>query len=599
MQLPRLSAFSKTPLPFHQRLESWLFGLALGLLILGAGGGYLMVDAHVDTFYPGIYINETPVGGLTKLEAYNLLAGKTTPPGEFQVQLNVDSIAIASSSSQLGLHYDYENTLTVGLEYGKTGPWSRRLKQLFKLTATPVKLETPLLFDTIKTTDMITELKRRVDTLGVEAGATLPYSGSVASLKLNPGKQGRELQIETTLAELQHKATLNDVTTSATVASTGAALSPEQLEAAKQRAATLVGKQVVFTHPDITLRLNDQELVQFLAFPDGFKTTAIMDQIEQWQAKVTREPQDAVFEVDPATLEVKKFTPPRNGLQLDTTTTIIEVTQALLELETTEKTTKVEKNLSLEVKPPAKTLADTNTLGIKERIGFGDSEYDHSIPTRIHNVALTTSRVNNTIVKPGEEFSFNKTLGDVSAETGFQPAYVIKDGQTVLGDGGGVCQVSTTVFRAVLNAGLPITKRKAHSYRVSYYELNQKPGLDATVYSGDVDLRFINDTGQHLLIHAEADSKDLYMKVEVYGTSDGRTAEIVDHKTWDARPAPPPVYITDPSLPPGKVKQIDWATGGIKASFKHIVKDKNGNLISEKEYYSNYIPWSAKYLRGP
>src|SRR5690606_10285855 len=148
---------------------------------------------------------------------------------------------------------------------------------------------------------------------------------------------------------------------------------------------------------------------------------------------------------------------------------------------------------------------------------------------------------------------------DVSAETGFQPAYVIKNGQTVLGDGGGVCQVSTTVFRAVLDAGLKVTRRLPHSYRVSYYELNSKPGVDATVYSGNIDLRFINDTDHAILIHAEADSKNLYMKVELYGTSDGRTTEIVDHVTWDYRPAPAAVYIPDPTLPAGQTKQVDWA----------------------------------------
>jgi vancomycin resistance protein YoaR len=585
-------------LPFHRRLESWLIGLGLGLIILGIGGGWVFVESHADRFYPGIVINDTQVGGLTKLEAYNLLAGKTTPPGEFQVQVNVDSIVLASSSAELGLHYDYENTLNVGLEYGKTGPLIRRLKQLAKLPTTPVKLQTPLLFDQEKATQFLTQLQHKVDTPGVEAAAKLSVSGA-PTLKITPGQMGRAVELNSTLTQLQTQAGLADISLAASVASTGAQLSPDQIKAATDRATKLVGKQIVFTHPDITLSLRDQDLVTFLLFPDGINRPAVEAQVSEWQGKVTREPQDAAFEFDSDTLEVRRFTPPRNGLQLNTVDIVDQVAQALIELEVDEKTTKVEKNLPLAVKPPSKTLESTNQLGIKERIGFGDSEYDHSIPTRIHNVALTTTRITDTIIKPGEEFSFNKTLGDVSAATGYQPAYVIKNGQTVLGDGGGVCQVSTTLFRAVLNAGLPVTKRKAHSYRVSYYELNQKPGLDATVYSGDVDLRFINDTGAHVLIHAEADSRDLYMKVELYGTSDGRTTEIVDHKTWDPRPAPPAVYIPDPSLPTGKTKQVDWATSGIKASFKHIVRDKNGQVISEKEYYSNYIPWSAKYLIGP
>jgi vancomycin resistance protein YoaR len=149
-----------------------------------------------------------------------------------------------------------------------------------------------------------------------------------------------------------------------------------------------------------------------------------------------------------------------------------------------------------------------------------------------------------------------------------------------------------------LNAGLPVTKRKAHSYRVSYYELNAKPGIDATVYEGEVDLRFKNDTGHHILIHHEVDREHLTMQTEIYGTSDGRTTEIVDHKTWDYKAPLPTEYIPDPSLPKGRRKQIDWSVSGVKASFKNIVKDKNGNVIREEEYFSNYRPWSAKFLVG-
>jgi vancomycin resistance protein YoaR len=167
-----------------------------------------------------------------------------------------------------------------------------------------------------------------------------------------------------------------------------------------------------------------------------------------------------------------------------------------------------------------------------------------------------------------------------------------------LGDGGGVCQVGTTLFRSVLNAGLKITPRLPHSYRVSYYELDRKPGVDATVYAGDTDFRFINDTPEHILIHAESDSKNLYMSVNIYGTSDGRTTELKDHITWNARPAPAPQYFPDPTLPVGKLVQIDWAASGISSSFINVIKDKNGKVIREDKYVSNYRPWSAKYLQG-
>ena len=190
------------------------------------------------------------------------------------------------------------------------------------------------------------------------------------------------------------------------------------------------------------------------------------------------------------------------------------------------------------------------------RLAFGDSYYEHSIPTRIKMSPWLPVVWTDILVAPGKEFSFNKTLGDVSRATGFEPAYIIRNGLTELGDGGGVCQVSTTLFRAVLNAGLDVTLRLPHSYRVSYYELDRKPGIDATVYAGNVDFRFINDSPNYILIHGEADPKKLYMFYSIYGTSDGRHTEIVDHTTWGLCSPPPAQYIVDESLPPGAKNRL-------------------------------------------
>ena len=190
-------------------------------------------------------------------------------------------------------------------------------------------------------------------------------------------------------------------------------------------------------------------------------------------------------------------------------------------------------------------------------------------------------------------------MGEVSTETEYKAAYIIQNGQTVLAPGGGVCQVSSTLFRALLDSGLKVSKRLAHSYRVSYYEINNEPGFDATVYSGNIDLRFINDTEHFILLHFDTDSENLYMDAKIYGTSDGRTTEIIGYRKWGYQAAAAPVYLTDPSLAPGQIKQIDWSATGIKAEFTNVIKDKNGQVLREDSYYSNYQPWSAKYLVGP
>ncbi|MCR4312883.1 MAG: VanW family protein, partial [Candidatus Roizmanbacteria bacterium] len=115
--------------------------------------------------------------------------------------------------------------------------------------------------------------------------------------------------------------------------------------------------------------------------------------------------------------------------------------------------------LNSEVIKPEIKLSDINEYGIEEFIAEGKSDFSHSIPQRIHNIILAASKFNGVLIPKGKEFSFNDTIGDISSLTGYQPAYIIKEGKTVLGDGGGVCQVSTTLFRAALNAGLPIIER--------------------------------------------------------------------------------------------------------------------------------------------
>ncbi len=249
------------------------------------------------------------------------------------------------------------------------------------------------------------------------------------------------------------------------------------------------------------------------------------------------------------------------------------------------------------VAKPKVTTENIDKLGIKELIGRGASTYFASIPSRVYNIALAASRVNGTLVAPGETFSFNKAVGDVSSLTGYRQAYIIKDGKTVLGDGGGVCQVSTTLFRAILNAGLPVAERRAHSYRVKYYEQDSPPGLDATVYAPSTDLKFKNDTGNYILIVARADPKKYSLVFELYGTKDGRVSEVSKPVVTNVVAPPPDLYQDDPTLPAGAIKQVDFRAYGSTVTFNYLVK-RNGETIYQKTFVSNYRPWQAVYLKG-
>ena len=327
-----------------------------------------------------------------------------------------------------------------------------------------------------------------------------------------------------------------------------------------------------------------------------FDTDKFAALIKPLQEKAYKEPVDAQFVVEDS--RVTTFKNSEDGTQLDIASAQKFMEASLSKAIKSGQTQTFAYEIPRIVLKPDVTTEEANSFGIVEEIGTGTSLFYHSIPNRIHNVKHAASKVTGILVKPGEEFSFVKYLGDVSRSTGYACAYVIQNGRTVLGDGGGVCQVSTTLFRAILNAGLPITERHPHSYRVSYYEEDSPPGLDATVFYPSVDLKFINDTGNYILIQSVVDPEALRLTYTLYGKKDGRTVEISKPSVGGYISAPEPLYQDDPSLPKGTTKQIDFAAQGATASFKRVVKDRNGKVIIDEKFSSKYSPWRAVFLVG-
>jgi|SRR5581483_7011441 len=321
------------------------------------------------------------------------------------------------------------------------------------------------------------------------------------------------------------------------------------------------------------------------------KLDSLLSPINQ---KITIEPTDALFTFENG--KVTTFQPSNDGQTLDLAKVKNQIKQTTPTLFTA-KTKEVIINLPIKILKPKITTDKVNNLGIKELIGSGTSLFQHSIESRIYNVTLAASRVNGILIAPGEVFSFDKALGDVSSFTGYKQAYVIENGKTVLGDGGGVCQVSTTLFRAILNAGLPVIERHAHAYRVGYYEEDSPPGIDATVYVPSVDLKFKNDTANYILIQSVIDPTTLRLTYNLYGTKDGRNVSITTPVVTNIIPAPPDKFQDDPTLPKGTVQQTDFSANGATATFSRTVTKDGKTLISET-YTSIYQPWQAVFLRG-
>jgi len=280
-------------------------------------------------------------------------------------------------------------------------------------------------------------------------------------------------------------------------------------------------------------------------------------------------------------------TPSKAGYEVNIDLSATELAKALSDQSVKEYA------LVADVKNPTVRESDLASLGIKERIGYAETSFAGSPANRRHNIINGVSLLQSALIKPGEEFSVVTALGKVDDTTGFLPELVIKENKTVPEYGGGLCQVSTTLFRAALNAGLNITERQNHSYRVSYYE--PPVGLDATVYLPRPDLKFVNDTPAHLLIQGKVVGNKVIF--ELWGTSDGRNSSISDPTVSNVTEPPEPIRTETDTLAKGQEKQIERAHQGATAVVYYTVT-RDGQVINKQTFRSVYKAWPARILVG-
>lgn len=231
-------------------------------------------------------------------------------------------------------------------------------------------------------------------------------------------------------------------------------------------------------------------------------------------------------------------------------------------------------------------------------IAEGTSEFAGSSRSRVHNIVIAATKIHGYVIQPGEAFSFLKALGPISRKSGFQTSLVIWGDKTIWGIGGGVCQVSTTVFRAAFWAGLPIAERHPHTYRVMYYEQDgSPPGFDATIYSPWLDLRFVNDTEHPILVQARVNEQAMKLTITLRGRDLDRTVEMLPaiKKNVEA-PGPPLPDLLDPSLPRGVRLQVEWAVDGMETGILRQVVQGDSTRIDE--FWSEFTPWRERWAVG-
>jgi vancomycin resistance protein YoaR len=324
-----------------------------------------------------------------------------------------------------------------------------------------------------------------------------------------------------------------------------------------------------------------QQLARLLQLPSGGSRTltiggAKADAYFGALAKnVDKPPTDAGWEVQSG--GGISIVPGVEGRSLDALKTAQNVLRAALRTGGLERRTAA---VVVDTQAPRRTTAEARAMGIKEVVSSYTTIYG-GIANRIHNVQLVAHLIDNTLIRPGTTFSFNGTTGDRNAAKGFLEAPVIINGELETGLGGGVCQVSTTVFNAAYEAGLDITARTNHALYISHYP----QGRDATVDYPGVDLKFVNDTSHWLLLRTFVSSSSL--AVNLYGTDPHRR---VESETAPLRTtgAPPTVYVKDPNVLKGHQVVQQYGSSPLETSVHRRVYTAEGKLLHDNVWSSSY-----------
>ena len=294
---------------------------------------------------------------------------------------------------------------------------------------------------------------------------------------------------------------------------------------------------------------------------------------------------------------VARLIDPQPGLAVRIDDFVSAINQAFLD-------GKHDVSVPLDETMPTTTTDDVlQQMGVTELLAVGISDFAGSEPGRVQNVEVSAKLVDGVMVPPGGEFTFNHSIGEINVTPGFVPAGASENGIAGTAVGGGVCQVTTTIFRAALKAGMPITEWWPHAYRNIYYEQGGwAPGFDASIQQPDddpfngSDLVFENPTDGWLLLRSRI-SDETILTIELYGVPNGYTVEVDDpiyeNVIWAEGMAVQ--ESVDPNLPEGTIKEIQPARDGMSITVIRRVFAADGAEISTDAFVSTYEPQGPSY----
>ncbi len=577
------------------------FKAVLLILLLPVAFLFIAEIHYFNTAYPNTFLGSINVSGKNRREIENIITQEAQNRQEKTLSFSINkSKYISIKLDKNLLTYDIQKTTDQVMNDGHTGTILERLKNQVMAFNTQKKIKPVYNFDNFTFDTLLADSIRIYEKPVIETQLIYTSTGPA----LSPSKPGLEADRDQALAKVYKYLNFEEPTGVIELQleeknpRTTRENSQDVLALAKQalsRPITLFSPEI----PDKTWTLEAPEIYDFLEIKYDqdlqkpklrLADYKVASYSAQFSSLVKKEAKEAKYETVGSKIVV--FEPSQDGRELDTEKLTLQLTQALFSAAPNNRI-----ELPLKTVKPALAFNTLNQYGIKEIIATGKSHFQGSSPARIHNIETAAQKLNGTLIKSGEVFSMYKAIGNIEKTTGFEDSYVIKNGRTVVGVGGGVCQVSTTLFRAALNAGFKINERHPHSYRVKYYEQDAPPGFDAAIFFPQTDFKFTNNTDNYALIQTKIDKSTSELTFNIYGVKDGRNVEFSSTETTNQIEPPKEVRIVDATIPKGITRQTEYAAQGSDITFTRKVT-KNGKEISNDKFTSHYYPWQAVFLIG-
>lgn len=581
------------------------FGLSLATAVGAALLGALAVILGSRLVFagrtlPGVHAAGVELGGMPRAEIVQSLGQVLDYPLQGTLLLEDHGQYWTARPAELGASIDLAAMADQALAVGRNGNLMDRLVQQLAAWNRGYPVPALVVYDQAVGAAYLQRLAAQIDRPQIEA--SLGVEG--VEIEMRPGQVGRRLDIPSNLQALApFLEQMHDASLQLWVEETP----PLVLDASEQAALA----QSIVSQP-LTLRaegagpwvIEPQTLAGMLRFnvvdatggaeyEVGLDSAQLTAHLTPLAPEVAREPQNARFIFNDDTRQLDLLQEAVVGRALDIPASVEAIGDGL-------RSGQHEIDLAFQLEQPevASTAAAAD-LGITQAVSVVSTYFAGSSPERVSNIRTASSAFHGLLVAPGATLSMAEVLGDISLDNGYSEALIIFGDRTIKGVGGGVCQVSTTLFRAALYGGFEIVERNPHAYRVGYYEQGRGspgPGLDATVFVPMVDFKFTNDTEYWLLLETYIYGTQLLWKF--YSGSDGRQVQVSAPRISNKVEAPEPLYKENPDLKEGEIEQVDWEADGMDVVVTRTVT-RDGQLLHEDVVKTHYLPWRAIYEYGP